>query len=94
MQAFRHIVDVERSQNLSNVAYVFHAWGYGSSFGQSTIDAWYPGDDYVDWVAVSAFAGWESASAFGQVKALALEQFAERHHKPFMIADLGRAGIR
>lgn len=46
-------------------------------------EAYYPGDEYVDYVAASVFA--QSECAFQPV--LELVGFARQHHKPFFIAE-------
>jgi len=54
--AFRHIIELFRSQGVTNVAWLFHpnhesypeeAW--------NTFKAYYPGDDYIDWVGASLY---------------------------------------
>lgn len=83
-QAFRHIVDRLRDEGTDNVAYVWHtaaAAGHAGNF----LD-WYPGDDYVDWFAVSFFDTQQMAT---------VEKFADlarRHGKPLMIAEATPAG--
>ena len=60
-----------------------------------TLDDFYPGDDWVDWVGVSIFQqfydhGTTSQNGFsgGTVEDLThVLQFAARHHKPTMIAE-------
>ena len=57
--AYRHIVDLMRRDGVTNVEFVWHA---SASIIDDLIEqrhedisAWYPGDDYVDWLAVSWF---------------------------------------
>lgn len=86
--AFRRIASRIREKGAGNVVMVWHAWGYFHSFGQGSVDPWYPGDDYVDWVAVSRFPGWDEASALSAGSAqLELAAFAKAHQKPLMIAE-------
>jgi len=55
-KAYRYVVDRVRARGANNILWVFHANNYGFP-----LDAWngivsyYPGDDYVDWLAVSAY---------------------------------------
>ncbi|RMD85296.1 MAG: beta-mannanase [Candidatus Dadabacteria bacterium] len=54
--AYRHIVNIFRARNVTNVTWVFHV--NGESFPKkkwNTISAYYPGDDYVDWIGVSIY---------------------------------------
>lgn len=53
VQAFRRIMDRLRAQGVANVAAVWQSSGYTTS--KNTLLQWYPGDEYVDWVAYSYF---------------------------------------
>ncbi len=99
--AYRHFVDKMRAAGVDNAAYVWHSWGVEPYYGEDdypayypalpagqtvTQDLWYPGDDYVDWTAVSIFGiGW------GNLKTNTVIQrfldFSVRHGKPLMIAE-------
>ena len=83
VKAWRHLVDRLRKNGVDNVAFVWHS--YGSLPQHPWID-WYPGDDYVDWVAVSFF---------GQpnIYMTKLVEFARQHQKPFMIAESTPKGM-
>jgi hypothetical protein len=76
---FRYIVDRLRAEGVNNVAYVWHtaaSVGHPGNFLE-----WYPGDDYVDWFAVSFFDMQQTATVekFGDL--------ARQHGKPLMIAE-------
>jgi hypothetical protein len=55
-EAFRHVVDVFRGAGATNVGFAFHA-----NVRSAPREPWndlaqyYPGDDYVDWIGVSAY---------------------------------------
>jgi len=54
--AYRHVVDVVRSVNARNIIWLFHVNATPSPQADwNTLDAYYPGDSYVDWVGMSAF---------------------------------------
>lgn len=74
-QAFRHIVEKLDEQKVKNVAYVWHS---RTVYTPKGIDIYYPGDEYVDWCAISYFANpqW-----------FPMLQFAKAHNKPLMIAE-------
>jgi hypothetical protein len=74
-QAFRYIVEKFDEQKVKNVAYVWHSYAI---YNTRKIEQWYPGDEYVDWVAISYFA---NPQWFPMV------QFAKEHNKPLMIAE-------
>jgi beta-mannanase len=50
------------------------------------VSDWYPGDDYVDWVAVSMFGQAYRDDDFGPYSTPILD-FAKQHKKPVMIAE-------
>ena len=75
--AYRYIVDYLRGMCVSNSAYVWHS--YASQMQRPHMDC-YPGDDYVDWVAISYFR--QEKRHMNPVAEL-----AEKRGKPFMIAE-------
>jgi hypothetical protein len=95
-RAWRRIADILRGHKVgqgtkiapvTNVALVWHSAAYATHAGHSFRE-WYPGDDSVDWVAVSWFP-WArpedeaiAAAARDEVAA-----FARQHRKPLMIAE-------
>jgi len=78
-KTFHYLVDHWRSQNVTNVAYVWHS--YGVINVEKPYLQWYPGDDYVDWFGVSIF------SLYNQKDAGAFARLAREHRKPLMIAE-------
>jgi Glycosyl hydrolase family 26 len=75
--AFQRIKHKMDSMNITNVAYVWQSKGAGAS--REIMDGFYPGDDYVDWVAFSFFSVAEQNHP--------MIQFARDHHKPLFIAE-------
>jgi len=84
-RVYRYIVDHLRAQGVNNVAYVWHTACLTESQG-NFLD-WYPGDDYVDWFAVSLFNPMQIAVA-RKFSTIALV-----HKKPMMIAESTPAGL-
>ena len=95
-RAWRRMADILRGRKVgrgtpitpvTNVALVWHSAAHATRAGHS-FRAWYPGDDSVDWVAVSWFP-WakrdDEATAAAARDAVA--EFARRHRKPLMIAE-------
>ncbi len=93
--AFRHIVRRFRAQGADNVAFVWASanlnWGAptGTPFHTRSpdtwdFDAWYPGDDYVDWFGFSYWFPDDPDTVM-------LEQ-ARRRHKPILLAETTPAG--
>jgi hypothetical protein len=76
IKAFKRIRDMYDAMGIDNVAYVWQSVGFVSN--QEHLEAWYPGDDYVDWCAYSFFSRWKEDE---------MVEFARRHDKPVFIAE-------
>ncbi len=73
--AWIHIVKLFDENEVRNVAYVWQSAGINTR----NIDRWYPGDQYVNWMAYSHFDGPNPG--------LSIRNFAEARDKPIMIAE-------
>lgn len=94
--AWRHIHDVFSSRGVTNVAWVLTL--FGSSYRNGDVEQFYPGDDYVDWVAGDGYnfygtnpgprgcsRPWKPFSAiFG-----GLNQWASERGKPALAVETG-----
>ncbi|MEP7291212.1 MAG: family 16 glycosylhydrolase [Chloroflexota bacterium] len=84
--AFRHIVDRFRATGVDNAATVWQsATHHSPHYGGHEWIEWYPGDDYVDWFALSYF----------EPRLPILNAFldlARAHNKPVMIAESAPKG--
>lgn len=76
--AFRHFVEVFRTLGVTNVKFVWNAWG-GPPLD---VSPWYPGDDVVDYVGVSVFPVGLEPGKLDRIAA-----FAAEHQKPLMVAE-------
>jgi hypothetical protein len=98
--AYRRIVDVLREQGADNVEYVLQASAAGVDEiidgGHEDISRWYPGDEYVDWLALSWFMNPDERSIVRQAKFTPMSpgelsdevlQLARKKGKPVMIAE-------
>ncbi|NCC53587.1 MAG: hypothetical protein EOM20_20585 [Spartobacteria bacterium] len=87
VQVYRYLVDRFRSNGVDNVAYVWHSQGYAVRHDPM---AWYPGDGYVDWVAVSVFG-----NPYGTCKPYVdrIVEIARTLNKPLMIGEASPHGI-
>ena len=85
VRAYKHIVDLIRKKGVDNIAFVWHSYA-SKPFKDYPLSAWYPGDDYVDWVAISVFGHAYNGANFGPYCDDVL-QFAKQHKKPVMIAE-------
>ena len=84
VKAYKRIVDLLRKEGADNIAFVWHSYA-SKPFKDYKLSAWYPGDDYVDWVAISVF-GHAYSTDFGTYCDDVLA-FAKKHRKPVMIAE-------
>lgn len=78
-RAFQYIVNHIDNKGVTNVNYVWHSYGYVNP--EKLPHAWYPGDEYVDWVGVSFF------SPFNAWNMNFFMKFAAMQGKPFMLAE-------
>jgi hypothetical protein len=84
VKAYRHVVNTLREMEVNNIAYVWHSVAAPTWQGYS-IEQWYPGDDYVDWFAVSLFGHLYQNMVNSYV--LDMLDMAKTHQKPVMIAE-------
>jgi len=94
--AFRHLVNeccrlYSHKSCSKKIAFVWHSWGAGLP-DNVTLDSFYPGDDYVDWIGVSLFSqvyADPNRTVLGhRDTVLQVLDFATQHdNKPVMIAE-------
>ena len=97
INAYRRVVDVLRSNGVSNTAYV---WQSAASpiddileGNRENIGDWYPGDNYVDWIGISWFLLPNENPPVGGNPATQLSladevlNFSRGRNKPVMIAE-------
>ncbi|MCX7878080.1 MAG: glycoside hydrolase family 26 protein [Ignavibacteria bacterium] len=94
--AYRRVIDIFRKQNALNVTWVFHVNAVGSPDEEwNRIKYYYPGDDYIDWLGMSAYGPqrWgESYKHFMDVMKPAYSELAELSEtKPIAILEFGVA---
>lgn len=76
IKAYRRIKDKYDSLGVENVAYVWQSHGWEEPM--DLLEAWYPGDDYVDWCAYSHFSRYTEQNMI---------EFARKKGKPVFIAE-------
>jgi len=76
LAAYKRIKDRLDEMGVENVAYVWQSKGFGLSL--EDLEAWYPGDEYVDWMGYSFFSNWSQAR---------MNDFARIKGKPVFIAE-------
>ena len=92
--AYQHVVDIMRAQDVPNISYVWQLTAYGFvRKGDHNAANYYPGDNYVDYVAADAYnwGGCVSHSSWRDLSAIAdpVLAFAEAHDKLAMLAEFG-----
>ena len=111
-KAFRHIHSLLQQAEANNVVTVWHsaAWPEPNVAGDlapmydlrkpEMLNSWYPGDDVVDWVAISVFYRslthqWDYTPPNTPEAAQAsVLNFARKHNKPVLIAEAAPHGYR
>jgi hypothetical protein len=54
--AYKHIIDICNTNNATNITWFFHVNAYDEpELNWNTIENYYPGDDYIDWLGVSIY---------------------------------------
>jgi glycosyl hydrolase family 26 len=91
--AWRRVVDVFRTEDARNVRFV---WSPDVDDGSAPFAAWYPGDDYVDWVGLDGY-NWGTARPGSRWQSL-LDVFGPSYarltrlsDRPVMIAETASA---
>ena len=77
--AFRRVVDVMDESQVKNVSYVWQAASLSNIQTLEFYEHYYPGDNYVDWVAYSYF--------YNEDHGQRMIEFAREHNKPVMLAE-------
>ncbi len=59
--AYRHIIEICNTNGANNITWFFHIDAYGKpNTSWNEIENYYPGDNYIDWLGVSAYGPQES----------------------------------
>ena len=93
-RAYRYVVDRVRAIGAQNIIWVFHAEDYSYPVDKwNQLAEYYPGDDYVDWLGMSAYGKqfrdepWVSAS---ETMINAYDDLCKlNRNKPVMLAEWG-----
>jgi hypothetical protein len=91
--AYRHIVDIFREAGATNTTWFFHV--NASSWPEeswNTIEEYYPGDDYVDWIGISVYGPQtddDTLISFEEELAPAYDEIVEFTDKPVSILEFG-----
>ena len=86
--AYRHVVDIFHRKNATNVQFV---WCFGCGPQNPPFEAFYPGDDYCEWVSLDGYnpLGHEKWKTFEYVFGWEYEVLARISRRPIMIGEIG-----
>jgi hypothetical protein len=92
--AYRHVVEIFRDESAGNVAFVFHIDAVRPDSGWNGIEAYYPGDAYVDWLGISVYGTLDPGVATTQLARRldvsgAYATLTRLSRRPIAIAQLG-----
>ncbi len=96
-EAYRHIITVMRRQGATNITWVFHVNNDDWPQKQwNRFENYYPGDSYIDWVAVSAYGAQtptdDGCDTFREMMDAAYPRLvAMAPQKPLVVAEFGVA---
>lgn len=65
--AYRHIINIFREEGVKNVTWFYHVncvWPTEKANPISSVDGYYPGDDYIDWIAISCYGSQDARNPF------------------------------
>ena len=92
--AYRHIINICRAEGATDITWVFHV-NYDSVPMEpwNTMAAYYPGDDYIDWIGISTYGAQrpgEEWHLFSEIMDTAyLELAAISSEKPLAVLEYG-----
>jgi hypothetical protein len=92
--AYRHIIDLFRAQGADNITWVFHADAESSPGADwNSMAAYYPGDDYVDWLGLSVYGPQEPGEEWRAFRPVMDRGYAElskvADEKPIGLLEFG-----
>jgi len=93
--AYRHIIDIFRDENVKHVTWFFHADMYSNPDKEwNRAKYYYPGDDYIDWIGVSLYGAqnpkenyWDSFSQILKERYKTIKEISTK--KPIALLEFG-----
>jgi hypothetical protein len=85
VRAWRRVVDAARDAGADNATWV---WALGSGAFPTEADAWYPGDEWVDWLGVTGFNSFGDGETRWRTFPATFAPFREwslEHRRPLLI---------
>jgi len=96
--AYRHIIDIFRQENVLHITWFFHPTMYTQEPDETWNDPkwYYPGDDYIDWIGVSIYGALHPGENYWETFAEVLESGGAYRKmqeisqtRPFAVLELG-----
>jgi hypothetical protein len=93
--AYRHIITIMRKAGARNILWVFHVnYNDWPNEGWNHFENYYPGDDYIDWLAVSIYGAQQPAGTqwpeFSELMEPAYRRIEKlSSSKPVIVAEFG-----
>ena len=89
--AYRHIIDICRANGANNITWFFHVDAYSSpNSAWNTIENYYPGDNYIDWLGVSIYGpqeNGEDVQSFSEILDDVYPTLSNLANKPIAILE-------
>ena len=93
--AYRHIIDIFRDEEVLNTTWFFHADIYSNPDAKwNRAKLYYPGDDYIDWIGVSLYGAqnpkenyWDSFSQILEERYTTIREISTK--KPIALLEFG-----
>jgi hypothetical protein len=92
--AYRHIIDLFRERGVNNITWVFHADAESAPNADwNSMAAYYPGDDYIDWLGLSVYGPQEPGEEWREFRPImdrGYEELAKvAAKKPIALLEFG-----
>ncbi|MDZ7725980.1 MAG: glycosyl hydrolase [Candidatus Campbellbacteria bacterium] len=98
--AYRRIIDIFRDEGVQNVTWFYHVnciWDSDIGNPEASVDGYYPGDDYIDWIGVSCYGSqnpkndfwWDMSLTFDNVYQQITESNMISEEKPIALMEYG-----
>ena len=93
-EAYKHIIDVFRNENATDITWVFHVDDYFEPDDPCTnMSVYYPGDDYIDWIGISIYGSlnrYDKGDSFSSLMEKSYPYFSSiSSKKPLAILEFG-----
>lgn len=95
--AYRHIIDLFNANNVQNITWFYHVDAHNDpNEDWNTKAAYYPGDNYIDWIGVSVYGPYntnEELESFSSILEAIYPKLTALTNKPLAILEFGISEI-